>query len=638
MSQNADNINNKQHGNKLKNNELNLKDLQITKLGRWKLNLLTDSLEWSDEIFEIFEIDKEKFVASYKTFLNAVHPDDREMVNKAYTRSIEDKSIYNIEHRLLMDDGRIKWVNEICRNEFDADEKPVYSIGIVQEITKQKKYEEALRESEKKYRFLFEKDSSGIFIYDLETMEILDANSALTSIYGYSYNELIGASCFNLNAKIKEAIEVNYCSDYNKLSKKMLWHKRKDGSVFPLELDGYTMTLNGKIAGVCIIKDITEKHKLEDYLQKSQKLESLGLLAGGIAHDFNNILSAIFGFTELAAIKTSEVETSKYLNISLQNIERAQALTQQLLTFARGGQPVKKVTSLFPFVKETVKFALSGSTVISKFSIQDNLWPCNFDKNQIGQVVDNLTINAKQAMSQGGTIEIFARNISIPDYKHHYLPEGKYVKLSVKDCGAGIPEEYLPKIFDPYYTTKQEVHGLGLATCYSIINRHNGYIDVESKLGKGSKFNVYLPASVENVQYLKKSSEKMHRGSGVFVVMDDEEPILMLVKEMLESFGYDVVLKSNGNDTVTYLRKKAEENFKIAGIMLDLTVPGAMGGKEAVEEVKKLFPEVPVFVASGYSRDPIVSNPENYGFSASIRKPFMLADLSDMLEKHIKKS
>ncbi len=413
----------------------------------------------------------------------------------------------------------------------------------------------------------------------------------------------------------------------------------KDGREIVIADSGAPIYDNeNQIVGVVLVfRDMTEKQKLEDFMQKSQKLESLGVLAGGIAHDFNNLLGGIFGYIEVALGETTEEKVSTYLAKSLSNINRARALTQQLLTFAKGGAPIKKIQNLFPFVQETTQFALSGSSVSSRFQIQDNLWLCDFDKNQIGQVVDNLIINAQQAMPDGGTIEVSARNISLPAKEHILLAAGNYVKLSIKDQGIGIPKEFLPRIFDPYYTTKLKGHGLGLSTCYSIVNRHGGCIDIESEPGKGSTFHVYLPAAIEPISIPAVKTAGKHRGSGTFLVMDDEEEIRNIMQISLESFGYTVVLKENGKDAIDFFVTETQANRKLAGMIFDLTIPGGMGGKEAIREIRKICSNTPAFVASGYSIDPVMANPEKYGFNASIYKPIQMAKLSEMLEKHLKK-
>jgi two-component system, cell cycle sensor histidine kinase and response regulator CckA len=274
---------------------------------------------------------------------------------------------------------------------------------------------------------------------------------------------------------------------------------------------------------------------------------------------------------------------------------------------------------------------------LSQFEVQDDLWLCEVDKNQISQVVENFVINAQQAMPNGGTITVSAQNISLSANEHASLPAGKYVQLSIQDEGVGIPEDFLPRIFDPYYTTKPKGHGLGLTTCYSIITRHGGDIDVESEPGKGSTFNLYLPASVKSAETSGGKSTGKHAGQGTFLVMDDEEAIRLITKKMLESLGYTVVLKENGQGAVEFFETELKANRKVAGMIFDITIPGGMGGKEAIAEIRKLCSETPAFVASGYSTDPIMANPTEYGFTASIRKPYRMADLSEMLEKHLGK-
>jgi len=506
-------------------------------------------------------------------------------------------------------------------------------------ITNLELSEEKIKESENRFKTVFYTNPDAININRLKDGSYTDVNEGFTLLTGYTRKDVIGKTSKEINIWLNQTdrqelvrgLKEKGC--YTNLEAKF---QRKDGSITTALMSASIIDLKGVAHIISITRDISEKQKLEDSLQKTQKLESLGVLAGGIAHDFNNILSAIFGFTELAIMKTSESAVSTYLNKSLKNTERARALTQQLLTFAKGGIPVKKVAQLFPFVQETVQFALSGSSVSSKFQIQDNLWACDLDKNQIGQVIDNLTINAQQAMPSGGTIKVSAQNISLSEKEHPPLMAGNYVKLSIKDQGIGIPKEFLPRIFDPYYTTKPKGHGLGLATCYSIINRHDGIIDVESESGKGSTFNIYLPATIDTISTRDEKLAKQHSGSGTFLIMDDEKAILDMMKKMLESFGYNVVVKTNGAEAIDFFAAEFKANRKIAGMIFDITVPGGMGGKEAVKEIRKMCSDTPVFVASGYSEDPIISNPEEYGFNGSIRKPFMLADLSDMLEKHRK--
>lgn len=395
---------------------------------------------------------------------------------------------------------------------------------------------------------------------------------------------------------------------------------------------------NGQTTGVVLVfRDTTEKQKFLEMTQNSQKLESLGILAGGLAHDFNNLLGGIYGYIDIARESSKDASITQYLQKTINTIERARALTQQLLTFAKGGVPVKKIEYLFPFIQETAQFALSGSSVTCTFSIPPDLKPCSFDKNQIGQVIENLVINAVQAMNSGGSIQISARNISFSADDHPILSQGSYVEVSVKDSGTGIPKEILPKIFDPFFTTKCHGQGLGLPTCYSIMNQHGGYIDVESDPGSGTIFRIYLPASESPPCYDEKQIINEHKGNGIFLVMDDEEIMREILHDMLKTSGYDVVCTSNGKEAVEYAANAVRNQTPPAGMIFDLTVPGGMGGLEAATEIRKFDTTTPAFIASGYTDGSVMENPEAYGFNASIIKPFKRSELMEMLEKHMKR-
>lgn len=514
----------------------------------------------------------------------------------------------------------------------------------VLDITERKQAELALAAEKEQLAVTLRSIGDGVITTDTNG-KIVMLNQAAEKLTGWNSGEAYGRPLFDVFRIVNELTRKK-CE--NPVEKVLLTGEivvlanhtcliAKDGREIVVADSGAPIRDNeGKIIGVVLVfRDMTEKQKLINIIQKSQKLESLGILAGGIAHDFNNILGGVFGYIEMALALTSQPKVSKYLADSLSSVERARALTQQLLTFARGGAPIKKIEELFPFVEETVNFALSGSSVSSRFKIQENLWFCNFDKNQIGQVIDNLTINAQQAMPNGGTIDFYARNVSLESNEHVSLTDGNYVKLSIEDHGIGIPNEFLSHIFDPYFTTKQKGHGLGLSTCYSIIHRHGGCLDVESELGIGSTFHLYLPASSESESITARKSTFHHKGSGTLLVMDDEEAIREVFRSMLESYGYTVVLTDNGKDAIEFFRAEMKANRKLAGMIFDLTIPGSIGGKEAIGEIRKICSTTPAFVASGYSQDPIMANPNKYGFTASLCKPFRIAELSEMLEKHM---
>jgi PAS domain S-box-containing protein len=503
--------------------------------------------------------------------------------------------------------------------------------------------EKSLRASENNYRTLVEQASDAIFIAD-EKGNYIDANQRACDMVGYSLQEIL-----TLNMKdllIPEEIATTPIRFPELIEGKVILSerrmRRKDGSILYSEINGKKLS-DGRYLGM--VRDIggrkrqeEERLNLELKLQQAQKLEAIGVLAGGIAHDFNNLLTGIFGYIDLAGSETKDKKASTYLSKALATIDRARALTLQLLTFAKGGAPIRKVDRLIPYIQETAQFALSGSNVSCRFAIPPMLWLCEFDKNQIGQVIDNIVINAQQAMPAGGVIEISLANISLAEKEHAILPEGDYVRISVKDSGIGIPKEILPRIFDPFFTTKTKGHGLGLATSYSIVNRHGGRIEVESQEGKGSVFHIYLPACTEAAIKIPESRVAQHKGSGQILIMDDEEIIRDTIADMLQGFGYTVLTAKNGKETLDIVRQEKSAKGSLVAIILDLTIAGGMGGKATAVEIRKIDPAIPLFVASGYGKDPVMASPTEHGFVASIPKPFTYWELSEIMEKHLGKA
>jgi CheY-like chemotaxis protein len=369
-------------------------------------------------------------------------------------------------------------------------------------------------------------------------------------------------------------------------------------------------------------------------MQRTAKLDALGILAGGIAHDFNNLMGGVFGYIDMVCAMSQDEMTITYCTKAMSAIDRARSLTQQLLTFSKGGAPVKKVANLFPFVEETVQFALSGSNINCTWKVGENLPPCDYDKNQMNQVINNIIINAQQAMPHGGTISITAEPVIFSTENHLSLPHGNYVMLEITDSGDGISEENISRIFDPFFTTKNNAHGLGLSTCHSIIARHGGAIDVRSSAGNGSTFSIYLPAEQETPDHGDDTTFISFRGHGVFIVLEDEAIMRDIIIAMLKSFGFDVIFTMEGEETIQQYNRQIQEKKNVAGMIFDLTIPGGMGGRETIRELRKLSSDVPVFVASGYAADPVMSHPEEYGFTDSICKPFRKTDLAAMLLKH----
>jgi PAS domain S-box-containing protein len=487
---------------------------QIAHLGSWELDLGTNQLIWSDEVFRIFELDPHKCAVSYEAFMNAVHPDDREYVNNAYTTSVKEHSGYSLIHRLLISDGRIKYVHEIGETFYSSEGEPLRSVGTVQ--------------------------------------------------------------------------------------------------------------------------DITARKNLEDELIKAQKLDSLGVLAGGIAHDFNNVLVGILGNISLVTSSLNPNDQSFKLLMAAEKASlRAKDLSSRLLTFSKGGIPIKKVSSINTLLEHTIQFALTGSNVKSKIFLEEGLWSVEIDEGQIGQVIQNLVINAQQAMPKGGSVIVKARNMMIGDNEIKTIPlrNGNYLEITIQDEGMGIPNELLSKIFDPYFTTKQRGSGLGLAITYSIVQRHSGFINVRSEVGNGTTFYLYLPASTSVSIQNETLKESLSMGKGKVLVVDDEESVLNVAREMLRHLGFEATVVLSGTEGLETFKTAKETKQSFDVVITDLTIPGDIGGLEIVKKLKKLDRRVKVIVSTGYSNDPAISNFKSYGFTDFILKPYRLFELSSVLNR-----
>ena len=385
-------------------------------------------------------------------------------------------------------------------------------------------------------------------------------------------------------------------------------------SSFILDEDGRPVRMLGSHI------DITDRKRLEDRVLHTQKLESLGTLAAGIAHDFNNLLTAIIGNLSLI----QEMGPSDPLGVeSLAEVERAaqraQGLTNQLLTFAKGGAPVREVASIRELIEEAASFVTRGSRSRCVFSIPEDLANVEVDVGQLSQVITNLVINADQAMNAGGEIRIEASNARVERSDVEGLAPGPYVRLSISDDGCGIDAEALEHVFDPFYTTKSDGSGLGLATSYAIVSEHGGRIEVESEVGRGTTFTVHLPAS--DAEITETESAELVRGSGRLLIMDDDAAVRTFLRRTLDHAGYDCVEVADGEQAVVRFAEAVRSGARFDLVLLDLTIPGKAAGHEVLAHLKAVDPNIRAILNSGYSDDDVIANHEAYGFSGRLRKP-----------------
>jgi PAS domain S-box-containing protein len=497
---------------------------------------------------------------------------------------------------------------------------------VIHDITERRKAEDRLGESEKSLSAILSVSPIGICRLKNKVFEWV--NEAMCKMTGYSFEEFVGKEprfLFENDAAFKRAISID---NADKLCETQ--HVKKDGCIIEVLLQA--SRIDSAIV-IVAVTDITDRKNSELEQAKMGKLESLGVLAGGIAHDFNNILTMILGNVSLAKMyMTKDLDKSREKLLGAeQAITRAKDLTQRFLTFSKGGAPVKRVVAIGDFLEEVCQFALTGTSAICEFDFAPDLLPVEIDEGQMTQAIGHIIINGSQAMPEGGKIFIKAQNVTV-DVPTDNIPAGTYVRISIVDQGEGISEECLSKIFDPYFTTKQKGSGLGLAVCYSIVKNHKGYVKVESTLSVGTTFQIYLRAFESPVYSETDDSGGTFSatGEGRVLVMDDEEYIRDILGDILSMQGYTVDFAKNGVEAIELYR---DNSYDV--VILDLTVPGGMGGKETMRALLDMDPNVKVIVSSGYSSDPIMSNYKQYGFRDVIGKPYRIEELGEMIERVI---
>ncbi|MBV9010390.1 MAG: PAS domain S-box protein, partial [Verrucomicrobia bacterium] len=539
---------------------------------------------------------------------------------------------------------------EISLSEMVIDNATLY-VAMIRDVTEQKRFERELAAEKESLAVTLRSIGDGVITTDVQG-KVTIMNHAAETLTGWDAAEAIGQP---LKSVFKVSIDVGAQAKSHRGMLRSDGHSlvmsssdnakliSRDGSERLIEqVASPIRDRKNQVEGVVLVfRDITEREHTAAERRKAESLEQLGLLAGGIAHDFNNLLTAIIGNISLASILLpKESEMSVRLEDAKNASMRARDLAQQLLTFARGGAPIKKTASIGKLIQDTVSFSLRGSQTRSEFKVPKDLWPAEVDAGQISQCVANLIVNADQAMSRGGTIRIACENYhhaagngdSVAD-----LGPGDYVKIAISDEGCGIPEQYLKRIFDPYFTTKPKGNGLGLATTYSIIKHHKGLITVESQVNRGSTFTLYLPAASRVViaEEAPRKNPTELQGTGSVLVVDDEEAIRELVEFTLNHLGYDVATAESAIAGLELYRERLEQGKRFDAVILDLTLPGGMGGREALKRLIEIDPAVNAIVSSGYATDATMSRYQDYGFRGVIAKPYEASELGRVVRETI---
>ncbi len=556
----------------------------------------------------------------------------------------ESDAVFDFESEIECADGTRKWISENVRAVRDAQGKLLRLQGFVSDITDRKRFEKALGEERERLSVTLRAMTEGVITTDERgvVQYVNEAAEMLTGwVEGAAIGRRLGEVCVLRHERTRGDVPVPF--DTAMRSATVVDLPRSTQLVHragtPRLIEGRCAPIHDArsqpVGVVLVFRDVTERARHESEMLRTTKLESLGVLAGGIAHDFNNLLTVVLGNLHLARHKCEDVaDVSRWLRDADLAAEKAQGLTQQLLTFSKGGNPLRSAVRLTEVVREATNFALHGSKVRSEMDFPERLWTADVDRAQIGQVVQNLVLNAVQAMPDGGVVKIALQNLRHREDPVRGIAAGDYLQLLIEDTGMGIPPEHMSRVFDPYFTTKETGSGLGLASVYSIVKRHAGHIDVSSEPGQGTRFRILLPAIPQaTTPVARETQPETERLKGRVLFMDDEENIRNMARTLLDLLGLEVKTVESGEEVVQCYFEARSAGTPFDVVLMDLTVPGAMGGKEAMEELRKLDPEVRAIVSSGYSIDPVLANYGDYGFCGRVTKPYRAADLARVLRE-----
>ena len=617
--------------------------LESADLGAWDYRLDSGEIFWDERCRTMFGVAAGGHT-DYRTALSRIHPADRCAVDRAIGEAIAGgaERAYHQEFRVVWPDGSLRWISAHGRVYPGAEGKRRF-IGANLDITDRKRASEELQESEARYRGLFNSLQEGFSLHEAVIggpgvdYRFLEVNPAFERLTGLGRDLLIGRTLSEVFPDFDERWLGCLARVATTGVPATLEHRAATSDRY-FEVQVYSPA-KGQVAA--LYSDVSERRKLQMEREKNERLESLGVLAGGIAHDFNNILMAIAGNISLARMQLEQDHTvDARLADSEKAVAKAAALTRQLLTFARGGEPVKKALCTAALICEAASLFLSGGNCKAELQLPDDLWCLHADAGQMHQALNNLILNAVQSMPGGGMLSIGASNQTIDEADGRGLAPGRYLRIVIADQGCGIAPEQLPKIFDPYYTTKATGSGLGLASVFSIVKRHEGAISVSSTPGAGASFELLLPASVsgsdEGGDQEAAAAQPLPAPppcDRTVLVMDDEEMIRNLAALMLTKLGYRATTCCDGAEAVSLYRAGIAKEEPFAAVILDMTVPGGMGGKEAAHLIRGIDRDAVLVISSGYSADPFLDEKREVQVNGMVAKPYNMKQLSDELTR-----
>jgi len=603
----------------------------------------------NEAMAQIVGLPKEQLLG--KNNRDFMEPNTAKLVYKKFNEVYQTGApVKQFAFELITKEGRSRYLEVSIGPIKNRENRPIGFRGIARDITEKRKTEISLIETRNFLQNILNSSIDGICTTDMKG-KIIFTTPSLQELLGFDQKELIGKHVYDLykNGKQDAKHIMGILTHHGGLKNHEMQFVAKDGRELHVMLSASMLKekAGNPIGTLGIFKDITERIKMEEQILQSQKHESIGVLAGGIAHDFNNLLTAVVGNISLARMYAkAEGKLAQVLNEADRACGQGKELTERLLNFSPGDRPVKKVDAIGKLMQDVTVLALSGSTVSNDFDVPEDLWLVEYNADQMKEVFVNIVLNAMESMhNKGGVVRVTGRNVLLDRKRvdtNEVIAAGRYVQLSFTDNGVGIPEENLPKIFDPYFSTKEQGiekgMGLGLTSVYSIIKKHGGHIHVESKKGSGTTVHIFLPAygiRKREAEGIVELGEAPERPKGKILVMDDEEIVREVVGEMLKEMGYTVKFAKEGSEAVELYHKAKGAGAPFEAVILDVTVKAGMGGKETLKCLLEIDPDIKAFVSSGYSNEPIMLEHQKYGFIGAITKPFSIETLKAAVEEKL---